>query len=82
MIRLGLTLGTNDSGNLTDSLLVIALHDDRVGIRNLELDTLGSRNVDGVRVTKVENEVATLQSNSVTDTNDLQRLGVAGGKGK
>src|SRR5215203_1881274 len=75
LVRLGRTDHPDLRRRLSHTLLVYAAHDDRRGIRDLELYPLVRGDGDGVRVADLQIDVAPLQGGPVADAGDVQRLG-------
>ncbi len=71
------SLGSDNSSNLSYSLLVDALNKDSCLIGTLELDTVSFLEDNGMRVTETENDLAVLLLYSVTYAYDLELLLVA-----
>src|SRR5215212_5533803 len=79
LVGLRRPLLADDGGGLADLLLGVALDDHARGLGHLELDPLGSGDLDRMRVAERELEVRALERGAVADALDLQRLGEAGG---
>src|SRR3954447_11952995 len=78
LVGLRRPLLADDGGDLADLLLGVALDDHAGGHRHLEVDPLGSGDLDRVRVAERELEVGALERGAVADALDLQGLREAG----
>src|SRR5215208_6339586 len=74
LVGLRRTLLADDRGHLADGLLGDAAHDHAGGLRDLEVDSLGSVQLDRVRIAERQDELAALQLSAVADALDLQAL--------
>src|SRR3972149_12326964 len=77
LVGLGLADLADVGGDLADLLLVVAAHHDRGGGGGFELDPIGRRHVDRVRVPHLDLEVLTLHRGPVAHAHDRQALLVA-----
>src|SRR3954463_15597637 len=74
LVGLRRPLLADDGGGLADLLLGVALDDHARGHRHLELDPLGSGDLDRVRVPERQLEVGAPERRAVADALDLERL--------
>src|SRR5215211_2215303 len=74
LVRLGRTDHPYLRRRLAYSLLVYTAHNDRRGVRNLELYALARRDRDRMGVADLQVDVAPLQGGPVAYTGDVQRL--------
>src|SRR3712207_6301503 len=74
LVRLGLADLPDVRGDLADELLVGPAHDDRRRRRHLELDPVGLRHADRVRVPDLDLEVLALERGTVADADDREAL--------
>jgi hypothetical protein len=79
LIRLRLAGCTDIRSYLTDLLLVYAVYDYLVGGGNIKGDAFGLLELNGMRITQVENQLVSLLLGTVADANYLKRLGIAVG---
>src|SRR5215210_9267440 len=74
LVRLGRTDHPYLGRRLADPLLVYPAHDNRRGVRDLELYPLAGRDRDRMRVPDLQVDVLPLQSGPVAAAGDVQRL--------